>query len=175
MPTKIHISNVEWETLHVGNSKTAVGRGKENVGQVFVATRPGKCVSVDQMISTQVGFIAQLKGSLTKKRYKCATIFVDHYSRLQYMHLMTSLTSKETIEAKRSFEQFAEQHGVRIEHYHCDNGHFADNDFKAACEMSQQRLTFCGINAHFQNGIAKKEANSRIFFIVNQYNYLNNN
>ena len=31
MPTQIHISNVEWETLHVGNSKTAVGRGKENV------------------------------------------------------------------------------------------------------------------------------------------------
>jgi len=44
---------------------------------------------------------------------------------------MTSLTSKETIEAKRSFERFAEQHGVRIEHYHCDNGRFADNDFKA--------------------------------------------
>jgi len=55
-------------------------RGKENAGQVFVATRPGQCVSADQMISTQVGFIAQLKGSLTKKRYKYATIFVDHYS-----------------------------------------------------------------------------------------------
>jgi len=108
------------------------------------------------MISTQVGFIAQLKGSLTKKWYKCATIFVDHYSRLQYIHLMTSLTSKETIQAKRSFERFAEQHGIRIEHYHCDNGHFADNDFKAACEMSQQRITFCSVNAHFQNGIAEK-------------------
>ena len=42
-------------------------RGKENAGQVFVATRPGQCISVDQMNSTQVGFIAQLKGSLTKK------------------------------------------------------------------------------------------------------------
>jgi hypothetical protein len=31
MPTKIHISNVEWETLRVDDSKTAMGRGNENV------------------------------------------------------------------------------------------------------------------------------------------------
>jgi hypothetical protein len=38
----------------------------------------------------QVGFIAQLKGALTKKRCTAATIFVKHYSRLKYIHLMTS-------------------------------------------------------------------------------------
>jgi hypothetical protein len=73
------------------------------------------------MISTQVGFITHLKGSLTKKRYTAATVFVDHYSRLKYIHLMTKLTSEETIEAKRAFEHFAKQHGVRILHYHCNN------------------------------------------------------
>jgi hypothetical protein len=52
------------------------------------------------MVSTQVGFIAQLKGTLTKKRYTVATVFVDHYSRLKYIHLMTKLTSEEMIEAK---------------------------------------------------------------------------
>ena len=44
-------------------------RGKETAKQVFIATKLGQCVSVDQMISTQVGFFAQLKGRLTKKRY----------------------------------------------------------------------------------------------------------
>jgi hypothetical protein len=133
-------------------------KGKEaTLGhQVFVATKPGQCISVDQMISTQVGFVAQLKGMLTKKRYKAATVFVEHYSRLQYIHLMTTLSSEETVAAKLAFEQFAEQHGVTIQHYHCDNGRFADNDFKTACEQARQRLTFCGVNAHFQNGIAKK-------------------
>ncbi len=97
-------------------------KGQETSSEVFVAMKAGQCVGVDQMISTQVGFIAQLKGTLTKKRYTAATISVDHYSRLKYVHLMTRLTSEETIEAKRAFEHFAEQHGVRILHYHCNNG-----------------------------------------------------
>jgi hypothetical protein len=86
--------------------------------KVHKATYPGECVSVDQMESTQAGFVAQLKGRLTTKRYKAATVFVDHYSRLCYVHVMSSLTSKETIEAKQAFERFATDHGVRIKQYH---------------------------------------------------------
>jgi hypothetical protein len=131
-------------------------KGQETSSKVFVATKSGQCVSVDQMILTQVGFIAQLKGTLTKKCYTVATIFVDHYSRLKYIHLMIKLTPEETMEAKRAFEHFAEQHGVRILHYHCNNGQFANNAFKNSCSAKGQRLTFCGVNAHFQNGIAEK-------------------
>ncbi len=52
---------------------------------MFVVTKAGQYVSVDQLISMQVGFIAQLKGTLTKKRYTAATVFVDHYSQLKYI------------------------------------------------------------------------------------------
>ena len=69
---------------------------------------------------------------------------------------MQSLTSEETYAAKRAFERFAKQHGVSILHYHADNGRFADNMFINACEQQQQQLTFCGVNAHFQNGIAER-------------------
>jgi hypothetical protein len=131
-------------------------KGQETSSKVFVATKAGQCVSVNQMISTQVGFIAQLKGSLTKKRYTVATVFVDHYSRLKYIHLMTKLTSEETIESKRAFQHFAKQHGIRILHYYYNNGQFADNAFKNSCSAKGQHLTFCGVNAHFQNGIAEK-------------------
>jgi hypothetical protein len=65
------------------------GRETSSNHQMFVATKAGQCVSVDQLISTQVGFIAQLKETLTKKRYTAATVFVDHYSKLKYIHLMT--------------------------------------------------------------------------------------
>ena len=69
---------------------------------------------------------------------------------------MTCLTSQEAIEAKQAFKHFAKQHGIKILHYHCNNGRIANNDFKTACASSNQWLTFCGINAHFQNGIAEK-------------------
>ena len=54
-------------------------RKRDASGTVFKATKPRKCVSIDQMISTQVGFYAQLKGRLTKQCYRAATIFVDHF------------------------------------------------------------------------------------------------
>jgi hypothetical protein len=41
---------------------------QETSSKVFVAMKAVQCVNVDQMILIQVGFIAQLKGLLTKKR-----------------------------------------------------------------------------------------------------------
>ena len=110
-------------------------RGNENKAshEIFVATKPGECVSVNQMASTEVGFFAQMKGKLTKRRYRCATFFVDHCSRLRFVHLQIDDSSAETLAAKRAFETFAAEHDVKILHYHCDNGRFHDNAFKQAC------------------------------------------
>jgi hypothetical protein len=108
------------------------------------------------MTSTEAGFYAQMKGKLTKKRYRCATIFVDHYSRLRFIHLQIDNSSVKTVAAKCAFESFAAENGVKIQHYHCNNGRFSNNAFKQACQEQRQQLTFCGINAHFQNGIAEQ-------------------
>jgi hypothetical protein len=133
-------------------------RGKESKSshKVFVATKPGETVSVVQMILTEVGFFAQLKGSLTKKRYKCCTIFVDNYSRLCFVHFQIDDSTESTMAAKLAFEKYATKHGISLKHYHCDNGRFADNVFKQSCKSNHQRLTFCGVNAHFQNWIAER-------------------
>jgi hypothetical protein len=133
-------------------------RGKETKAshKVFVATKLGECVSVDQMTSTELGFVAQLKGKLTKKRYCCATVFVDHYSHLRYNHPQVDDSSIESVSAKHAFEPFSAQHGVKIHHYHCNYGRFSDKAFKQACHDACQQLTFCGVNAHFQNGITKR-------------------
>ena len=69
---------------------------------------------------------------------------------------MERITGLETLQAKRAFERFANEHGVTIRHYHCDNGRFSEKLFMSACEANGQRVTFCGVNAHFQNGIAEK-------------------
>ena len=72
------------------------------------------------------------------------------------MHNQIDDSSVETVAAKHAFEKFAAEHGIRIHHYHYNNGRFYDNAFKESCENSRQRLTFCGVNAHFQNGIAER-------------------
>ncbi len=133
-------------------------RGKESAlsHKIFVATKPGEIVSVDQMESTEVGFFTQLKGSLTKKRYRYCTVFVDHFSRLRFVHLQIDNSAAETMFSKQAFEKFAAENYVRILHYHCDNGQFADNAWKQSCKASHQQLTFCGVNAHFHNRIAER-------------------
>ena len=108
-------------------------------------TAPGQCVSVDQLVSPSPGLVAQMKGIPTTRRFQAATVFVDQYSRLTYLHLQETLSSAETVEAKKAFERFSLSHGVRICHYHADNGRFADNDFVLDAKGKDQVLTYCGV------------------------------
>jgi len=72
------------------------------------------------------------------------------------VHLQKSTSADETVEAKEAFELLAESYGVDTQHCHADNGVFADNKFRKAVREKSQGLTFCGVNAHFQNGRAEK-------------------
>ena len=123
---------------------------------IRIASQPGECVSVDQMESTAVGFIGQLKGRLTNRRYKYATVFTDHYSRYVYVHPQSRLTSEETIEAKKAFEAHMLNMHILVRAYHADNGRFADNMFINHCKELGQSISYCGVNAHWQNGIAER-------------------
>ena len=131
-------------------------RVKGQQGTIKQATYCGECISVDQLDATTPGFVAQLKGILTRKRYRYATIFVDHFSDIDYVVPQTSLTSEETLRAKHSFEAWASSHNVPIKHYHADNGRFQDNAWKKDCEKKEQGITYCGVGAHWQNGVAEK-------------------
>lgn len=111
---------------------------------------------MDQMESSQVSFYAQSKGTLTKRRYKAATVFVDHFSDLKYVHFMEALTSDETLYAKQSFERYARQHGVIIKHYHCDNGRFSDKTFIDDVTKKGQTISYCAAYAHLQNDKTEK-------------------
>ena len=72
------------------------------------------------------------------------------------MYLQHHITSEETVKARHAFENATGQRGVKILHYHADNGRFADNAFIVDCNAQQQSLSYCGVNAHFQNGIAER-------------------
>ena len=67
------------------------------------------------------------------------------------------MTSEETLQAKLAFKAYAKSHGVKIQQYHADNGRFTDKAFRNSCEERNKSLSFCRVNAHFQNGIAEKK------------------
>ena len=72
------------------------------------AMKPGEVISVDQMVSPVPGLIAQMVVFLMKQHYKYATVFVDQASRMGFVYLQKTCSAEETIEAKRAFEQYAE-------------------------------------------------------------------
>ena len=127
-----------------------------NKMQTPPATAPGAVVAIDQMISALPGFIAQMRGFITGKRYKVITVFVDHYSDLSFVYTQKSTTADETVQAKEAFERYAKTHGVTVRHYHADNGIFAEAGFVKAVERNGQTISFCGVNAHHSNGHAEK-------------------
>lgn len=117
---------------------------------------PGGCVSVDQIVSGQTGMVPQTRGHRTLDRFVGATVFVDNFSSFVYIHMMRSLSADETMDAKFAFERVAHDYGVKIMNYRADNGRFADKRFRDDCELKKQGLTFCGVGAHHQNGVAER-------------------
>jgi hypothetical protein len=132
-------------------------RAPVNAMTIPPVTVPGSVVSMDQLVSAVPGLIGQMKGFLTRKRYTVATIFVVHFSALSYVHLQKGATAEETIDGKRAFESYARTHGVTIQHYHADNGIFEAKDFQTAVANDGQSISYCGVNAHHQNGRAEKK------------------
>ena len=119
--------------------------------------KPGGCVSVDQLQSPILGFVGQIKGWLTRVRYDSATVFVDHYSGLSYVHVQKSPNGEETVLAKKTLGTWCRTYSVTFRHYHSDNGRFVEYKFlHAVSESPHQTISYCGVNAHHQNGVAEK-------------------
>jgi hypothetical protein len=88
---------------------------------------------------------------------------VDHFSGMSFVYLQKSTKGSETLEAKKGFESFAKQLGVTIHAYHADNGRFAEELFIQDANQHGQTMSYCGVGAHFQNGLA--EERSEVFKI----------
>jgi hypothetical protein len=69
---------------------------------------------------------------------------------------MQDLGLDETLHAKSSFEQHANEGGISINAYRANNGCFADAGFQKAIKEANQSITFCAVGAHHQNGIVEQ-------------------
>ena len=117
-----------------------------------MSTTSGDVVSVDQLVSLTLVFVPMYRGCPTLQRYIGNTIFVDHFSDFTYCHLMIKMNAETTVEARATFERLDHYHNVNIRHYHCDNRLFDTKLFKASILSANQSISFCGVNAQYQNG-----------------------
>ena len=109
---------------------------------------------VYQLDSPLPGFLYQLKVRLNSHQYRSATVFVNHFRRLSYVHIQSNLTSKKTLKAKQDFEAYSQKQGVIIRRYHTYNERFFDNALIESVNIQGKTVYYCGVNDHFQNGIA---------------------
>ena len=116
---------------------------------------PGDCVSADHYLSTYPGRLYTTFGR-EKQGFTCGTIFVDHASGRVFNYCQYSTDSAATLASKHHLESIALEDNIHIKHYHTDNGTFASTAFKSACKSSRQKISFSGVGAHHQNGVAER-------------------
>ena len=92
-------------------------------------TRPGQCVSVDTMESRIPGFIAQLRGFLTKRQYRYTTVFVDRFFNLTYVRHHVNNTLDSVVCAKVSIKAYTSSLGVCVDACHAYNNRFDNKAF----------------------------------------------
>ncbi len=110
----------------------------------------------DQMVSLTPGLIPQSMGSLRKHRYRAATVFVDSFTDYTHVSLQEDLKLDSTLDAKLDYEQKFSTFGVTTAGYHADIGRFAEAAWKESCQALNQRVQFCGMGSHHQNGIIER-------------------
>jgi len=118
---------------------------------------PGVRVSVDHFESRLKGRTFDSYGKPSSDVFIGGAIFVDHGSGFIHVEHQVGFSAIETIRAKQDFERMCMDNGVVVQSYLTDSGAFkATNQFVSHIRNHQQRIQYCGTNAHHQNGVAER-------------------
>ena len=118
--------------------------------------RPGPYISVDHFESRIKGMTYTSYVRPTSEHYVGSYVFVDHMSGYIHIECQLGFSSSETIRGKQAYEKLCLDHGVIVDTYLANNGVFKANTFVQHILEHSQRLSFCVVNAHHQNGIAER-------------------
>jgi hypothetical protein len=83
-------------------------------------------------------------------------IAVDHATGYINVFHQVSLGLVDTINSKETLEWEYRRAMVSIKNFHTDNGTFKANAFIEHCNKRQQTISFSGVGAHHQNGVAER-------------------
>jgi len=118
---------------------------------------PGDRVSTDQYECRIKGRLPYSKGKEDPKQMYCGgTLFVDHATGHIKIYNQVTLGASDTIRSKELYELQAWEMGVKVKKYHGDNGIFKAKAFKDDLEKRRQEMSYSGVGAHGQNGVAER-------------------
>jgi transposase InsO family protein len=117
---------------------------------------PGDGVSSDGMEAATPGRPFTTRGQPSNTRFRYTSFWIDHMSSFVYVTFHASKAASELLKSKTEFESWAQQYNVNIKSIRADNRVYAAQSFQEACHKKQQKLSFCGVGAHWQNGIAER-------------------
>ena len=117
---------------------------------------PGDLVNMDQAESTNPGRPLTHSGRNCKQKIHVVTIFVDIISKKVFAGFQCSTNATETVKSKQEFEIESMSCGVGLKSFRADNGIFRSAEFHIDLQEKDQRITFCGVGAHHQNGVAER-------------------
>ena len=83
------------------------------------------------------------------------TLFIDHISKRMFVEFQHSTNAEETLTSKIHMEREAYKERIKIKSFHADNGVFKADKFQKHININHQSITFCGVGAHHQNGVAE--------------------
>ena len=138
----------------ITNSIVKDRQGVISAEQLF----PGQQVSVDHFVCSTLGCTFESKGhGPVQSRYKGGCIFVDSASNNVFIYLQRLLTTHETLEAKKAFEDYCASEGVIPQTYLSDNGAaFTSQQYTEELSKFSQISKFAGVGAHHHNAKAER-------------------
>ena len=89
-------------------------------------------------------------------KYKGGIINYHSASTIIYACHQVSFVACNTIAGKHLLDQFSASVGVNVQGYHADNHIFNSKEYIQDCELRGQKIKFCGVEAHYQNGCAER-------------------
>jgi hypothetical protein len=115
-------------------------------------------IAVNHFVCSTRGCLFTSKGKTSENEMYCGgCIFVDHATGHLQVEFQKHLTTRETLEAKESFELMCHDHGVVPQAYHSDNGSsFTSSGFTTRLHEFAQVTSFAGAGAHHHNGTAER-------------------
>ena len=118
---------------------------------------PGQMVYADHYILRAPGRLYHTKGkSDPSDIYSGGCVFIDHFSVYVSIKHQVAINDTETVKAKLTFKREAQSRVVVIKVYHTDNGIFNSSEFMEELLKKQQKISFSGAGASYQNGAAER-------------------